>query len=173
MRKRRTSWRSSTPGRNRRPSRKSDSCSRLKDWTWTGCWTREAKDQRAEALVRAYARREPEAIERVNELLASSGETVHGVTINALLRNFNNIERIDRLLTIAETRRNISLREIDRHRAVRGEALRRQLHDVEDADFEVIAAPPAERQRPVPARRHSPTAAERPSRRRPRRSSRQ
>ena len=133
---------------------------------------KQAKDQRAEALVRAYARREPEAIERVNELLASSGETMHDLTINALLRNFNNIERIDRLLTIAETRRNISLREIDRHRAVRGDALRRQLHDVEDADFEVIAAPPAERQRPVPARRHSPTAAERPSRRRPRRSSR-
>ena len=40
LRTRRTSWRSSTPGRNRRPSRKSDSCSRLKDWTWTGCWTR-------------------------------------------------------------------------------------------------------------------------------------
>ena len=35
------------------------------------------------------------------------------------------IERIDRLTTIAESRRNSSLREIDRRRAVLGETLRR------------------------------------------------
>jgi hypothetical protein len=132
---------------------------------------KQAKDQRAEALVRQYARREPEAIERVNELLASSGETMHDLTLSALLRNLNDIERIDRLITIAETRRNISLREIDRHRAVLGEALRRNLREVEDGDFEVIETIPAEAQRPVQARRESRTATNRPRRSRHRRSS--
>jgi hypothetical protein len=131
-----------------------------------------AKAHRAEALVRAYARREPEAIQLVNEFLASSGRTMHDLMVVALPRKLDDIERIDRLLTIAETRRNISLREIDRHRAVLGEALRRNLHDVEDGDFEVIETIPAEAQRPVQARRDSRTATNRTPRSRHRRSSR-
>jgi len=74
----------------------------------------QAKDQRAEALGRAYVRREPEAVQLVNEFLESSGRTMHDLTVEALPQNLDEIERIDRLLTIAETRRNISLREIDR-----------------------------------------------------------
>jgi hypothetical protein len=130
---------------------------------------KQAKDQRAEALVREYARREPEAIQRVDELLASSGRTMHDLKVAALPRKLDDIERIDRLLTIAETRRNISLREIDRRRAVLGEALRRNLPDVEDGEFEVIETIPAEAQRPVQARRESRTAAERTHRSRHRR----
>jgi hypothetical protein len=108
----------------------------------------QAKVQRAEALGREYVRREPEAIQRVNELLASSGRTMHDLLVAALPGKLDDIERVDRLLTIAETRRNISLREIDRHRAVLGEALRRKLQDVEDGEFEVIEATPAGRTRP-------------------------
>jgi antitoxin component HigA of HigAB toxin-antitoxin module len=132
----------------------------------------QAKDQRAAALVREYARRQPEAIQLVNELLASSGETMHDLTLSALLRELDKIEQIDRLLTIAETRRNISLREMDRHRAVLGEALRRNLQEVEDGEFEVIETIPAQAQRPVQARRESRTATNRPRRIRHRRSSR-
>jgi hypothetical protein len=40
-----------------------------------------------------------------------------------------------RLTTIAETRRNASLREIDRRRAVLGERLRRSVQEIEDDDF--------------------------------------
>jgi hypothetical protein len=47
------------------------------------------------------------------------------------------IERIDRLTTIAETRRNAMLREIDRR------TLRRQVQEVE-GEFEVIEKTPAE-----------------------------
>jgi hypothetical protein len=72
----------------------------------------------------------------------------------------DDIERIDRLLTIAEARRNISLREIDRHRAVLGEALRRNL-PIEEGEFEVIETTPATAQRTVPARGESRTAPER------------
>jgi hypothetical protein len=131
-----------------------------------------AKAHMAEALGREYVRREPEAIQLVNELLASSGRTMHDLMVEALPGKFDEIERIDRLLTIAETRRNISLREIDRRRAVLGEVLRRKLQEVEDAEFEVIEPTPADGQRPVQARRESPTATNRTHRIRDRRSSR-
>jgi hypothetical protein len=55
----------------------------------------------------------------------------------------DDIERFDRLTTIAETRRNAMLREIDRRRAVLGEALRRQVQEVE-GEFKVIEKTPGE-----------------------------
>jgi hypothetical protein len=41
----------------------------------------------------------------------------------------------------AEVRRNAILREVDRHRASLGQALRRASDEVEDAQFEEIKAP--------------------------------
>ena len=52
--------------------------------------------------------------------------------------NLNDIERIDRLTTIAESRRNASLREIDRRRAVLGAALRRNVQEIEEGEYKVI-----------------------------------
>jgi hypothetical protein len=132
----------------------------------------QVKIQRAEALVREYARREREAIQRVDELLASSGRTMHDLTVEALPGKLDEIERIDRLIAIAEARRNVSLREIDRRRAVLGEALRWILQEVEEAECEVIETSPAEQQGPVQARRESRTAADRTHRSRDRRFSR-
>jgi hypothetical protein len=94
-----------------------------------------AKAKRASELAEEYARREPDAIKLVNELLASSGLTMHDMMAKGFTQEIDVIERIDRLIAIAETRRNASLREIDRHRAVLGDALRR---NVQDAEFEVI-----------------------------------
>ena len=48
------------------------------------------------------------------------------------------IERIDRLAMNAELRRNAALREIERHRASFGQALRRASNDVVDAQFEQV-----------------------------------
>jgi hypothetical protein len=113
----------------------------------------QAKAQKAKELAQAYARREPEAIKLVNELLASTGQTMHDLMLESLPRNLDQIERIDRLISIAETRRNISLRELDRRRTVLGEALRRNLQEVEEGEFEVIEPTPAEGQNRVQARR--------------------
>jgi hypothetical protein len=104
----------------------------------------QAKAHRAEELVQEYARREPGAMKVVDELLASSDRTLHNLMLEALSQNLHETERIDRLITIAESRRNISLREIDRRRAVLGEALRRNLQEVEEGEFEVIETTPAE-----------------------------
>jgi hypothetical protein len=89
-------------------------------------------------------RREPEATKLVKELLASSGRTMHDLLLERLPGKLDEIERIDRLIAIAETRRNISLREIDRRRAVLGEALRRNVQEVEEGEFEVIETARAE-----------------------------
>jgi hypothetical protein len=97
-----------------------------------------AKANRAKELAQEYAGREPDAIEQVNRLLASRGVTLDDIMAKEFSARLDDIERIDRLITSAEIRRNASLREIDRHRAVLGEAVRRKVQEVEDAEFKVI-----------------------------------
>jgi hypothetical protein len=97
-----------------------------------------AKEYRAREIAQAHARHEPEAIKQVNRVLAYSGLTLHDIMAKGLTARIDEIERIDRLMTIAETRRNASLREIDRRRAVLGEALRRNVQEVEDGEFDVV-----------------------------------
>jgi hypothetical protein len=99
----------------------------------------------AKELAQEYERREPATVKVVNELLAAAGTNIDFLMVNALLvgQEFDYIERLDRLSTIAETCRNASLREIDRRRAVIGERLRRSLQEVEDAEYQVVETAPA------------------------------
>jgi hypothetical protein len=100
-----------------------------------------AKKYTAKHLAYAHARHEPEAIKQINRVLAYSGLTLQDIMAKGLTAKIEEIERIDRLITIAEGRRTASLREIDRHRAVLAEAVRRNLQEVEDAEFEVVETP--------------------------------
>ena len=102
-----------------------------------------AKACKAKELAQDYMRRKPGAIKLVDQLLASADSSIHALVAKALAEQLDNIERIDHLITIAETRRNAALREIDRRRTVLGEALRRQVQEVE-GEFEVIEKTPAE-----------------------------
>jgi antitoxin component HigA of HigAB toxin-antitoxin module len=105
-----------------------------------------AKEHRAEELAEAYARREPDVLKKVTNLLASSGRTMDDLMASAVAENadsLTSLERLDHLITVAEARRNAMLREIDRHRAALGEALRRNLQEVE-GKFTVIEKMPAE-----------------------------
>jgi hypothetical protein len=79
----------------------------------------------------------------IHKLLARAGSSIEALIAEALAEELDSIERIDRLTTVAETRRNVMLREIDRRRAVLGEVLRRQVQEVE-GEFEVIEKTPAE-----------------------------
>jgi hypothetical protein len=101
-----------------------------------------AQYDKAEALVQQYARHEADAVRLVSDLLAQAGTSIDALLVDSLERDFDYIERIDRLTAVAEARRNASLREIDRRRAHLGEALRRTLPEVE-GEFEVIEAKPA------------------------------
>jgi hypothetical protein len=104
-----------------------------------------------EELVQEYVRRKPDAVAQIQQLLADTGRSTDALLADGLLlpgglgerRDYlGYIERIDRLATIAENRRNAALREIDRRRAVLGQTLRRGLQEVEDAEFKVIETMP-------------------------------
>jgi hypothetical protein len=102
-----------------------------------------ARARKAEELSQEYVRRKPGAIKLIDKLLTRASLSIDALMAEALAKQLDNIERIDRLATIAETRRNAMLREIDRRRAVLGEALRRQVQEVE-GEFKVIEKPSAE-----------------------------
>jgi hypothetical protein len=111
----------------------------------TGTVLDEARGHKVKELVDEYVRREPNAVTLVEELLSSAGTSIEALTINLLYAKFEYIERIDRLTTIAESRRNASLREIDRRHALLGEKLRQSVQEIEDAEFETIETTPAKR----------------------------
>jgi len=52
-----------------------------------------------------------------------------------LAKNLEPVERFDRMIASAETRRNNTLHEIERHRAGLGAAFRSATTEVEDAEF--------------------------------------
>ena len=101
-----------------------------------------ARAAKAEELVQDYVRRKRRAIKLIHQLLAKANVSIEILTAEALAPEFDYIERIDRLTTIAEGRRNASLREIDRRRPALGERLRQSVQDVEDSEFEVIETAP-------------------------------
>ena len=94
--------------------------------------------RKAEELAQEYTRREPGAVKLIHELLAGASLSIEALMVENLAEKLDYIERIDRLTTIAESRRNASLREIDRRRAVLGEALRRNVQELEDGVYQLI-----------------------------------
>jgi hypothetical protein len=68
-----------------------------------------AKGRKAKELVQEYVRREPDAVTLVHELLTDAGVSMDGLMADALAEKLGDIERIDRLISIAESRRNASL----------------------------------------------------------------
>jgi hypothetical protein len=103
----------------------------------------EARALRARELVQEYVRREPDAVVMINELLTAAGASIDGFMADALVEKLDYIERIDRLAAIAESRRNASLSEIERRRAVLGATLRQNVQEIEDTEFKVIDPTPA------------------------------
>ena len=105
----------------------------------------DARADKAKELAQEYVRGERDAVTLVNELLTDAGVSMDTFMTKALRKRIDEIERIDRLTTIAETRRNAALREMDRRRAVLGEMLRRRVQEIEDVEFadgELVPVPP-------------------------------
>jgi hypothetical protein len=48
------------------------------------------------------------------------------------------LERIDRMIAIAEDRRDAMLREIERHRATLANTLRRPVEQIEEGEYQVV-----------------------------------
>jgi hypothetical protein len=68
---------------------------------------------------------------------ALNGNNEYILTPEFILR-METAERIDRMIAGDEARRNVALREIDRHRATLGAALRQAADEVLDAEFKEI-----------------------------------
>jgi hypothetical protein len=102
-----------------------------------------ARGRKAKQLVQEYVRREPDAVTVVHEVLMDNNVSMDSFMADALAGKLDSIERIDRLTTIAEERRNAMLAEIERRRAVLGAALRRSVQEIEDAEFNEIEQKPA------------------------------
>jgi hypothetical protein len=92
----------------------------------------------ADDLARAWAARKPRAIKRVETILASADLNMDAVMAQTLSIKLDDIERIDRMIAVAEARHNAILREIDRHREVLSQNLRRAIQDVEDGPLQII-----------------------------------
>jgi hypothetical protein len=90
------------------------------------------------ALAKDWARRNPEAIKEVNRILSSAHLTMDAVMAQTLFNNIDHAERIERMSALAEARRNLVLREVDRHRATLGQDLRRTVRHIEDGKFQVL-----------------------------------
>ena len=99
-------------------------------------------------LSKRWARREPEALEEVENRLAQAGIGIDVVMAQTLAVRLDAIERFYRLLASAETRRNAALREIERHRATFAATPRMATQEAEDAEFEEVGAAAAETQAP-------------------------
>ena len=91
------------------------------------------------SFAKSWARREESAVQRVEAALAKAGLTMDAVAAASFSARIGDFERLDRLMTAAEGRRNAALHELERHRAGFALRLRRTLQDVEDAEFKVIS----------------------------------
>lgn len=90
---------------------------------------------RAAPLSKRWASGEEEALCEVDRLLGRAGLTIDAVMAQTLAARIDDVERIDRLVIIAESRRDAVLREIRSRRLAFGQALRRA-GDAIDAEFE-------------------------------------
>jgi len=92
----------------------------------------------ADRLSWQWAAGEEEATAEVERLLDQAGLTIDAVMAQTLAVRIDDVERIDRMVTIAEARRDAVLREIRARRAAFGRALRRAGQAI-DAEFGDVA----------------------------------
>jgi len=92
----------------------------------------------ATELGRSWASGDKAAQKEVVRALNVAGLTIDDVTAKTLESKLDCFERLDRMLASAEARRNNALREIDRHRAALGAAVRQAIDEAEDVEFQDV-----------------------------------
>jgi hypothetical protein len=92
---------------------------------------------------RRWQARDPDAIERVESILASAGMSMDNVMAETLSEKMDDIVRIDRMTMAAEARRSAILREIDGHRTGFGERLRAAVNGAGTIELNAIEQAPA------------------------------
>ena len=95
-------------------------------------------NQEVHELVALWMARDPGAISRVKELLALTGDTLELIAARVVSERLGYFRRLEDFTTKAEWRRNATLREIDRHRAVLAQRLRDKIPEIEGVEFKTI-----------------------------------
>jgi hypothetical protein len=107
------------------------------------------EEEFAGELAANWAAKRKAAQKTVAGALQKAQLTMEDVMAETLEGKIDSFERFDRLLARSEARRNNALREIERHRAALGSAVRQAIDEVQDAEFrdvdtgEVVGAPPS------------------------------
>ncbi len=92
---------------------------------------RELEAYAGRKLVQQWASGDPEAADRVEELLTKGGMTLSRVMAQTMAHEIETVERFNRLIANAEGRRNGLLREIDRRRSLFAQRLRHEVQKIE------------------------------------------
>jgi hypothetical protein len=92
-----------------------------------------------EQFAKGWARRSERTVTKVEAALAKAGSSMDAVAARTFSARIGDFERIERMLTAAETRRNATLRELERHRGSFALRLRRTVQAAEDAELAVGA----------------------------------
>jgi len=95
----------------------------------------------ARQLSRKWVAGDEEALGQVEQLLGQAGLTIDAAMAETLAARIDDVERIDRMVIIAEVRRDAVLREIRSRRLAFGQALCRASEAI-DAEFEDVAPAP-------------------------------
>jgi len=91
----------------------------------------------ARERVNDWILQEPKAKKLIKDLLATIKLTMADVGAQAFALEINKIQQIDLLMASAEARRNAVLREIESHRAIVAERLRKATQNIIDAEYEM------------------------------------
>jgi hypothetical protein len=86
-----------------------------------------------------WAARDPQAIRRVDAALSTAGFSIDTIMARTYLERLVEMDRIERIATALEIRRNETLQQIRRHRAPFTERVRRTVADAEVAGLRLIA----------------------------------
>jgi hypothetical protein len=92
----------------------------------------------AKTLAEGWTARKSDVVEEVTKTLASAGLSADTILAQTFSAKLDDIERIEHLMALAETRRNATLREIDRHRQTLGLKLRRVAQELEHGQCRLI-----------------------------------
>ena len=90
-------------------------------------------------LSESWAARNREAIAEVDALLEAAQISKEAIIAQTLMLKIDVVERIDRMITTSDSRRDAILREVDRRRAAFADRLRQGANDIVDAEFEEAA----------------------------------
>jgi hypothetical protein len=97
-----------------------------------------ARAEKVEDLVTGYARRQPDPVRLVDGFLARANTSVRALMTEMGEKALADIECFERLARLAETRRDASLHEFQRHRALLDKARREKLIEFWEAQGKMI-----------------------------------